>query len=118
MRYVSYTRTTACIPGDIPANIITEQNERIKHFAKEHGWKIQEKYSDRKKDPNENTGFEKLLRDGMQRKFDGVIVDSIFRTGRGIGNAREVLYQTFYYAGINFAVVEDDFISRGKHLKK
>ena len=43
MRIVSYTRTTSCYPGaDIPANIITEQNNRIKDYAECHGWKISE----------------------------------------------------------------------------
>lgn len=115
MRIVSYTRTTSCYPGaDIPANIITEQNDRIKDYAECHGWKISGKYSDRKKDKNENAAFEELLQDGIQRKFDAVIVDSVFRAGKDLWSAREVLLQTFHYAGIGFVVVEDDYISIGK----
>lgn len=115
MRIVSYTRTTSCYPGaDIPANIITEQNDRIKDYADRHGWKIAEKYSDRKKDRNENSSFEELLQDGIQRKFDAVIVDSVFRAGKDLWSAREVLLQTFHFAGIGFIVVEDDYISIGK----
>lgn len=111
MRLVSYTRTTTCRPGetDIPADIISIQNMHIQEYVKKHGWKIAEKYSDRKNDPNENTAFERMLSDGMQRKFDAVIVDSIFRAGKDLWNAKEVLLQTFLYAQIGFIVVEDDF---------
>ena len=111
MRLVSYTRTTTCRPGDanVPADTISIQNMHIQEYARNHGWKISEKYSDRKNDPNENTAFERMLSDGMQRKFDAVIVDSIFRAGKDLWNAKEVLLQTFLYAQIGFIVVEDDF---------
>ena len=115
MRVVSYTRTTSSLPGaEIPANPITEQNDRIKAYADEHGWKISEKYSDRKKDPDENTAFEQLLQDGIRREFDAVIVDSVFHAGNELCIAKEILLQTFHYAGIGFIVVEDNFISFGK----
>ena len=44
MRIVSYTRTTSCFPGaEIPTNVISEQNEQIRAFAEERGWKITDK---------------------------------------------------------------------------
>ena len=115
MRLVSYTRTTTCFPGESSSNTsITAQNETIKDYANLHGWRVCEKYSDRKKDQNENSAFEKLLADGMQRKFDAVIVPSVYRAGKDLWGAKEVLLQTFHYAGISFIVVDDDFISIGK----
>lgn len=70
MRFVSYTRTTSCYPGaDIPSDVITSQNERIKNYAVKHGWKIENRYSDRKKSKEENTAFEQLLNDGIQRNL-------------------------------------------------
>lgn len=115
MRLVSYTRTTTCFPGtEISPNSITEQNNRIKAYANSHGWHVAEKYSDRKKDPNENSDFLRLLQDGIARKFDAVIVESVFRAGKDLWSAKEVLLQTFHYAGIWFVVVEDDFSSSGK----
>lgn len=116
MRAVSYTRTTSCFPGetDYPSDVIAMQNRHIADYAKENNLKLLDKYSDRKKDRHENTAFEQLLADGMQRKFDIVIVDSIFRAGKDLWNAKEVLLQTFHYAGIPFVVVEDGFDSTGK----
>ena len=60
MRAVSYTRSTSCFPGDndIPADVITAQNEAIRAFAKEHKWKITGRYSDRRQEKTENTAFE------------------------------------------------------------
>lgn len=115
MRLVSYTRTTSCYPGaEIPSDVIARQNENIKKYTETKGWKISDRYSDRKKSESENTAFEKLLQDGIQRKFDAVIVDSVFRAGKDLWSAREVLLQTLHYAGIGFIVVEDDYISIGK----
>lgn len=115
MRVVSYTRSTSClIYEDIPKNIITQQNQRIQEYARKHGWKIEEKYSDRKQDKEENSAFEQMLQDGMARKFDVVIVDSILRAGKDLWNAREVLLETFHFSGIAFVVVEDDYSSIGK----
>ena len=50
----------------------------------------------------------------MARKFDAVVVDSIFRCGRTLPFAIEALQRTFYPLGIQFAVVEDDFCSAEK----
>ncbi len=55
-----------------------------------------------------------MVQDGMARKFDAVVVDSIFRCGRTLPFAIETLQRTFYPLGIQFAVVEDDFCSADK----
>ena len=115
MRYVSYTRTTTCLEfEEIIENAIGIQNKHINEYAKEHNFKIDEKYSDRKKSHSENEGFKRLLEDGMSRRFDILVVDSLLRCGATFAEGREVIEQTFYYAGINFIVVEDDFDSRDK----
>ena len=115
MRVVSYTRSTASLVGEeIPGDIITKQNAAIREYAKAHDLKIAKTYSDRKYDADENTAFEELLQDGINRQFDAVIIHSIFRCGRDLWSAKEVLLQTFHAAGIGFIVVEDDFSSIGK----
>ena len=119
MRLVSYTRATSCLAGQAPsAKGITEQNERIKAYANAHGWRIMKMYSDRKIDPSANSGFEQLLEDGICRSFDTVIVDSVFRAGCDFYMGKQVLLQTFHYAGIGFIVVEDDYNSIGKRTRK
>ena len=52
-----------------------------------------------------------MMRDGMKREFDMVVVDSIYRCGRKLWFVEELLRQIFYPAGIHFAVVEDQFNS-------
>ena len=114
MRCVSYTRTTSCRKGaDTPSDIICTQNQHIQDYIKEKGWRLVEKYSDRKKSPEANEAFEKLTEDGIARKFDMVVVDSLDRCGKHICCAEDVLVKTFYPAGIHFAVVQDHFCSMG-----
>lgn len=112
MKWVSYTRTVSCRPEEeIPVDIIAQQNEHIQKYAKEHGWKISAKYSDRKNSPEATEAFRTMQQDGVNRSFDGVITDSIFRCGCDIWAAADVLHDIFYKAGIHFAIVEDDFCS-------
>lgn len=115
MRCVSYTRTTSCKSSEsIPTDIIQQQNEQIQKYIQSHGWKLVAKYSDRKRDDNENTAFEEMTMDGISRKFDMVVVNSIDRCGKYISCAEDVLAKTFFPAGIHFSVVQDDFCSIGK----
>ena len=115
MKWVSYTRSISSRIGEEnPSNTIAEQNERIAQYLKKRGCSISEKYSDRKRTAEATEGFDKLVQDGMARKFDAVAVDSIFRCGRTLPFAIEALQRTFYPLGIQFAVVEDDFCSVDK----
>ena len=115
MKWVSYTRSISSRIGEEnPSNTIAEQNERIAQYLKKRGCSISEKYSDRKRTAEAAEGFDRLVQDGMARKFDAVAVDSIFRCGRTLPFAIEALQRTFYPLGIQFAVVEDDFCSADK----
>ncbi|MSA01707.1 hypothetical protein GKG47_15830 [Lactonifactor sp. BIOML-A3] len=115
MRVVCYTRFTSCLFGEENSpDIINQQNQRIKEFVKSKGYKLQTRYSDRKQDINADDAFTEMLNDGLARKYDLVIVDSLYRTGKNLWFAREMLLQTFYPAGIHFAVIEDNFCSISK----
>lgn len=112
MRWVSYTRSISSRIGEEnPANTIAEQNANIEQYLKNKGYRISEKYSDRKRSAEAADGFNRMVQDGMTQKFDAVAVDSIFRFGKTLPFAIEVLQKTFYPVGIQFAVVEDDFCS-------
>ena len=112
MRCASYVRYTSCMPErTTPPDIIRQQNERIQKYIKEHGWELTEKYADRKQDGKADDAFCKMREDGISRKFDMVVVDSLFRCGVNVSYAEDVLLKTFYCAGIHFSVVEDNFCS-------
>ncbi|MCC8102179.1 MAG: recombinase family protein [Clostridiales bacterium] len=115
MRWVSYTRAVSCIETDMPpADIINQQNRHIQEFMAAHGWMIEKKYSDRKCSKDATEAFEQMVQDGMRRDFDGIVVDSVFRCGRDLWAARDILARTFYPAGISFAIAEDGWYSGGK----
>lgn len=112
MRCASYTRTISCLrESEVPKDIISQQNKRIQEFVKSRGWTLVEKYSDRKKGEFEETAFLEMKQDAMARKFDCLVIDSIFRCGRNTNVAAEIFRNVFLPAGIEFAVVEDDFCS-------
>lgn len=112
MRCVSYTRTFSCLPeSEIPEDIIIQQNERIKKFIKQKKWTLIKKYSDRKKDELDDSAFMQMKQDAIERKFDCVVVDSMFRCGRNTNVAAEIFRNMFIPAKVFFAVAEDDFCS-------
>lgn len=115
MRCASYTRVTSCLATEkVPDNTISLQNKAIRLFLKKRGWKLEEKYSDRKNNKNEDGAFQQMRLDGMARKFDIVVIASIFHCGKSVSFAEDLLLKTFYPAGIHFAIVEDNFCSMEK----
>lgn len=55
--------------------------------------------------------FRTMQNDGVSRKFDMVVVDSLLRCGSNVSYAEDVLLKSFLPAGIHFAVVEDNVCS-------
>ena len=74
MKCVSYTRT---LPWKNHQSELTiaEQNQRIAAYLAEHKeLDLQKKYSDRKNDEKARTAFDQMTNDGVERKFDCIIV--------------------------------------------
>ena len=106
MRCVSYTRTVSCMEsGEIPKDIISQQNQKIQDYIKKRGWTLGKKYSDRRKDAFEETAYLQMKMDAIAREFDCVVMDSMFRCGRNSNVAAEMLESMFVPAGIHFAPV-------------
>ena len=94
---------------------IKEQNDRIRDYASRIGLKISKFYEDKSDDPLSDNGYQQLRLDGMNRKFDLVLLESVNRFGAGNGMARSLLVDTFSIIGIDFIVTQDGFDSR-EHL--
>ena len=78
MKCVSYTRT---MPWKNHAGELTiaDQNQRIAEYLAEHKeFDLQKKYSDRKGAENASAAFDKMIDDGVGRKFDCIIVASMY----------------------------------------
>lgn len=110
---VSYTRAISnCSAMKEEDSAIGKQNEAIQTFLKtKKGWKLQQRYSDRKHDRNDETAFLQMKRDGMKREFECVIFSSLFYCGKKMHSAINLLKRVFCPAGIYFAVAEDGFCS-------
>lgn len=63
-----------------------------------------QKYADRKQDTEADDAFRTMQNDGVSRKFDMVVVDSLLRCGSNVSYAEDVLLKSFLPAGIHFAV--------------
>ena len=107
MRCASYTRMVSCMEkGEIPNDIISQQNERIQEYIKQRKWKLVKKYSDRKKEEFEETAYLQMKQDAMGRQFDCLVIDSMFRCGRNSNVAAELFKSMFLPAGLQIAVVD------------
>ena len=71
---------------------IKEQNDRIRDYAKSKGFNIDRFYLDKSDDPMRDTAFQELRIDGMNRRFDLVILDSIFRCGKNYAYTTDFLH--------------------------
>ena len=108
---VGYSKKTPFI--DLLEQVgIKEQNDRIREFASKNSIKISRFYEDKSDDPDSDTGFQDLRKDGMNRRFDFIIFESLSRFGPNPGMAKSLLLDTFSVIGINFIVLEDQFDSR------
>ena len=106
----SYTRSNIKHGMAIP---ISEQNEKIAAFLKGRRLTVDQKYSDRKEEISANEGFEEMKAAGIQRKFDCIVFWSLMYFGDDALVGYNLLLHTFIPAGIDFAVVSDNFISIG-----
>lgn len=111
MTGASYTRKTSEFVEVIP---IAEQNTLIEQFAKKNKIIITKKYTDRKDRVDAEDGFLEMKEDGICRKYDCLFIWSFMCFGRDPLVGYNLLLHTFLPAGIDFAVVVDDFISVGK----
>lgn len=109
MKCVSYTRVVPWKNAEF-AMSVTEQNDMISSYIK--GMKdcqLIHKYSDRKKNQTADEGFEQMIEDAMERKFECVVVASFYYCGYGFPIAKQMILDTLYAAGIRFVVVDESF---------
>lgn len=118
MKCVSYTRT---LPwknhqGELT---IAEQNQRIAAYLAEHKeLDLQKKYSDRKNDEKARTAFDQMTNDGVERKFDCIIVASMYYCGSDFPAVRQAIKETLYAAGIDLIVLDEGLDTRTASRKE
>lgn len=118
MKCVSYTRT---LPWKNHQSELTiaEQNQRIAAYLAEHKeLDLQKKYSDRKNDEKARTAFDQMTNDGVERKFDCIIVASMYYCGPDFPAARQAFKETLYATGIDLIVLEEGLDTRAVSRKE
>ncbi|RGF77200.1 hypothetical protein DXA70_09645 [Faecalibacterium sp. OF04-11AC] len=118
MKCVSYTRT---LPwknhqGELA---IAEQNQRIAAYLAEHKeLDLLKKYSDRKNDEKARTAFDQMTDNGVERKFDCIIVASMYYCGPDFPAARQAIKETLYATGIDLIVLDEGLDTRTASRKE
>ena len=114
MKWVSYTRSISSRIGEEnPSNTIAEQNERIARYLKKLGCNVSEKYSDRKRTAEATEGFDKLVQDGMARKFDAGLLQYRKRANEIVAHLmakddeRTAVYREYEQGSISLEQVEE-----------
>ena len=118
MKCVSYTRTMPWKnhKGELT---IADQNQRIAEYLAEHKeFDLQKKYSDRKGAENASAAFDKMIDDGVGRKFDCIIVASMYYCGPGFPAARQSIKETLYETGVDLIVLEEGLDTRTASRKE
>ena len=118
MKCVSYTRTMPWKnhTGELT---IADQNQRIAEYLAEHKeFDLQKKYSDRKGAENASAAFDKMIDDGVGRKFDCIIVASMYYCGPGFPAARQSIKETLYETGVDLIVLEEGLDTRTASRKE
>ena len=77
---------------------------------------MQKKYSDRKNDEKARTAFDQMTNDGVERKFDCIIVASMYYCGPDFPAARQAIEETLYAAGIDLIVLEESLDTKRSGL--
>lgn len=101
----------------IAAIDVEVQKESILNFANINNITIAEVYEDAEnEDFSSDEAFTKLRNDAIYRKFDVLILDSVFCFGMQTYIMTDILMNVFFPAGIHFVVIEDDFRSYERTL--
>lgn len=79
---------------------------------------LQKKYSDRKSVENASAAFDKMIDDGVGRKFDCIIVASMYYCGPGFPAARHAIKETLYETGVDLIVLEEGLDTRTASRKE
>lgn len=94
---------------------LEQQKQHIENYAARNNINLVGMYEDEKnEDFSCNTEFEKMRDDAIHRRFDTLIVDSIYAFGQIIYEAVDILIRVFHPAGVKFIILEDNFISENK----
>lgn len=118
MKCVSYTRTLPWKNHQSELTIV-EQNQRIAAYLAEHKeLDLQKKYSDRKNDEKARAAFDQMTNDGVERKFDCIIVVSMYYCGPDFPAVRQAIKETLYATGIDLIVLEEGLDTRAVSRKE
>lgn len=86
---------------------LINQEEGLNDFIRRNAWVIFDTYSERQSSFKRRVEFQRLVRDAMARKFQVILVKSLSRFGRSIGELNTVVPQ-LAERGVRFIALSED----------
>lgn len=107
----------------IPQKLFDTVQEVLKldtcaYLAEHKELDLLKKYSDRKNDEKARTAFDQMTDDGVERKFDCIIVASMYYCGPDFPAARQAIKETLYATGIDLIVLDEGLDTRTASRKE
>lgn len=113
MRCAAYTRTTSWKKGlDLKDYTVERQAAAVAAYITGRGWELTKNYSDK----SGNSGFFAMQDAGLAREFDTVVFPSIYFVTDDFPLVTQRLQEALYPAGVQIAVVDEDFYSGEKSV--
>ncbi len=86
---------------------LINQEEGLNDFIRRNAWILFDTYSERQSSFKKRVEFQRLVRDAMARKFQVILVKSLSRFGRSIGELNTVVPQ-LAERGVRFIALSED----------
>lgn len=115
MRAVGYVRSVCEIEKKPNSQMwVKEQEDRIRDYCKNNNFVLEDMIVESFDAVEDETAFLDMKQDILKRKYDVLIICSVFYCGRNITSARDLLETVMAPAGIRFVILEDEFDSQEK----
>ena len=113
--FVTHDQEEALTMSD---KIVVMKNGIAAYLAEHKELDLLKKYSDRRNDEKARTAFDQMTDDGVERKFDCIIVASMYYCGPDFPAARQAIKETLYATGIDLIVLDEGLDTRTASRKE
>lgn len=105
MRVATYVRVSTVFEEQ-DSSIINQEEGLIDYIRKHEGWVLYESYSERQSSFKSRKEFKRMIKDAENRKFDVILVKSLSRFGRSVGQLNTIVPQ-LVETGIRFIALSE-----------
>ncbi|WP_430298800.1 recombinase family protein [Schinkia azotoformans] len=105
MNIATYVRVSTVFEEQ-ESSVINQAEGLLDYIRKQDGWVLYEPYSERQSSFKKRDEFKRLIHDAMSKKFDVILVKSLSRFGRSVGELNTIVPQ-LAEKGIRFIALSE-----------